>query len=82
MTKTERELAQTAQMCGYTIARHPHGQYFVRTWDGASIGPMTPRDARMWLAGCSFGQYAHEPKCQCGRVACVHRNAVTGVKAP
>jgi hypothetical protein len=75
VSKVLAELSKRAQQCGLTVVCQPHGQYSCRAWDGVTVGPMTPRDARMWISGYAMGQGYHELGCQCGRVACVHRAA-------
>lgn len=82
MTKTERELAEMAAKLQIVLVHVPRMPYFVRTWEGTTLGPMNARECRVWLAACSVGMAMHAPDCQCGRVSCNHRNAVMRGERP
>jgi hypothetical protein len=82
MSKTERELSQLCALVGLTLVHEPRQPYSVRFWDGGQVGPFgSAAELRAWLRGFSFGAAYHLPGCQCGRVACEHRNSIPGSNA-
>jgi hypothetical protein len=73
MNQRQLELAIKAQECGYTLVKEPKRPYYLRGWEGNTVGPFTPKELDIWLAGYSRGMNNHAPDCDCGRLACNFR---------